>query len=75
MNLLTTKSFNGVQLDCYRADNADDCFWANMSTAEHVRFYTELGHPKMEAIKLVAKDRRVGKNRIYKELLETGGEE
>ena len=52
-----------------------DCFWEHMSAAEHVKFYMELGHPKMEAIKLVAKDRRVGKNKIYKELLETGGEE
>lgn len=28
MNLLMTKSFNGVALDCYKADNEQDGFWA-----------------------------------------------
>ena len=28
MNLLTTKEFNGVALDCYKAENEADGFWA-----------------------------------------------
>ena len=27
MNLLMTKEFNGVALDCYKAENEDDGFW------------------------------------------------
>lgn len=56
-------------------DSIADCFWSNMSADEHVNFYMSLGHPKMEAIKLVAKDRGVGKNKIYKELLENNTED
>ena len=52
-------------------DSLADKFWADMSAGEHVDFYMSLGHPKMEAIKLAAKDRGVGKNKIYKELLES----
>ena len=28
MELLTTREFNGVALDCYKADNETDGFWA-----------------------------------------------
>ena len=28
MELLTTREFNGVALDCYKAENQDDGFWA-----------------------------------------------
>lgn len=28
MELLTTRKFNGVALDCYKAENQDDGFWA-----------------------------------------------
>ena len=28
MQLLTTRNFNGVALDCYKAENEDDGFWA-----------------------------------------------
>lgn len=52
------------------SEKPEEMFWADMSTSEHVDFYISLGHPKMEAIKLVAKDRKVGKNKIYKELLD-----
>jgi len=52
------------------SEKPEEMFWADMSTADHVDFYMSLGHPKMEAIKLAAKDRKVGKNKIYKELLE-----
>ena len=56
-------------------DSLADRFWVNMSAEEHVSFYMSLGHPKMEAIKLAAKDRGVGKNKIYKELLENNTED
>ncbi len=41
MNLLMTKSFNGVQLDCYRADNADDSFWATREQIGRLLGYAE----------------------------------
>ncbi|MBR3996261.1 MAG: 16S rRNA (cytidine(1402)-2'-O)-methyltransferase [Clostridia bacterium] len=46
-----------------------DCFWDNMSIAEHVQFYISQGLPKMDAIKKTAKDRGVPKNDIYKEMI------
>jgi len=57
-----------------KADNDQDkAFWKDMSVAEHVDYYVKLGNEKMAAIKLVAKDRGVGKNAIYKELLDNKG--
>ncbi len=44
-------------------------FWSNMSVSEHVDYYVKLGNEKMASIKLVAKDRAVSKNTIYKELI------
>ena len=34
MELLTTKEFNGVALDCYRADDEGDGFWATREQIE-----------------------------------------
>ena len=34
MELLTTKEFNGVALDCYKADNEGDGFWATRKQIE-----------------------------------------
>ena len=39
-----------------------------LSVEEHVRFYTEAGMSKMEAIKAAAKDRGVHKNEIYRQV-------
>ncbi|MCM1158578.1 MAG: 16S rRNA (cytidine(1402)-2'-O)-methyltransferase [Bacteroidales bacterium] len=41
-----------------------------MSIPEHVRYYTEQGIEKKEAMKRAAKDRGVGKREIYQALLE-----
>ena len=46
--------------------NAGDAFWVNMSIEDHVEFYVKQGMKKMDAIKMVAKDRDVAKNEIYK---------
>ena len=43
-------------------------FWQEMSVEEHVDFYISNGLSKMDAIKSVAKDRKVQKNIIYKEI-------
>ena len=43
-------------------------FFENMSIEEHVNFYISNGLSKMDAIKSCAKDRRVHKNVIYKEI-------
>ena len=42
MDLLMTRSFNGVQLDCYRADNANDVFWV---TRGQIGRLLEYGNP------------------------------
>ena len=42
----------------------------NLSVEEHLKFYIDLGNSKQEAIKLVAKDRCVAKNEIYKLVLD-----
>ena len=48
-----------------------DAFWASLSVKEHVDYYTEkMGLDRMAAIKVVAKDRGVPKNEIYRALLE-----
>lgn len=52
------------------AENIKDAFWKDMSIREHVDYYVRLGYEKMAAIKLAAKDRGVGKNSIYKELID-----
>jgi len=46
--------------------NDNDAFWVNMSIEDHVEFYVKQGMKKMDAIKMVAKDRDVAKNEIYK---------
>ena len=47
----------------------EESFFGNMSVVDHVNHYIELGMDKMDAIKQVAKDRGVGKNVIYKEMI------
>ena len=42
MKLLMTKNFNGIQLDCYKADNANDDFWA---TREQIGRLLEYSNP------------------------------
>ena len=46
--------------------------WESMSIEEHMRFYEDTGIDHKEAMKLVARDRGVGKREIYKSLLEKG---
>ena len=46
MELLTTREFNGVALDCYKADNENDGFWA---TREQIGQLLEYEYPR-EAI-------------------------
>ena len=46
--------------------------WGSMSIEEHMRFYEDTGIDHKEAMKLVARDRGVGKREIYKSLLENG---
>ena len=46
--------------------------WESMSIEEHMRFYEDTGIDHKEAMKLVARDRGVGKREIYKSLLENG---
>lgn len=44
--------------------------WEKMDILEHLKYYTEQGIEKKEAMKLMAKDRGVGKRDIYDMLLE-----
>lgn len=44
--------------------------WEAMSLSEHMRFYEEQGIGRKEAMKLVAKDRGVGKREVYQGLLD-----
>ena len=59
MEVLMTKSFNGVQLDCYRADNAADDFWA---TREQIGKLLEYAEPR----DAIAKIHRRNQDRIDK---------
>ena len=45
-------------------------FWEKMPVKEHMEYYESQGIERKEAMKLVAKDRGVGKRDIYQELLE-----
>lgn len=55
---------SGAEVTC-------DDFWKDMSIEEHVHYYeTADGMERMQAIKAVAKDRRVAKNQIYRHMLE-----
>ena len=50
-------------------ENADGCFFENMTIEEHVEFYEKQGLRKMDAIKACAKDRGVSKNEVYKHFI------
>ena len=43
--------------------------WEEMSIPEHMAYYEEQGVDRKEAMKLVAKDRGIGKRDVYRELL------
>lgn len=46
----------------------EQAFWAELSINEHMTYYIEtLSYKKTDAIKAVARDRKVSKNTIYKE--------
>lgn len=44
MDLLMTRKFNGVQLDCYKADNEQDDFWATREQIGRLLEYAEPIH-------------------------------
>ena len=48
---------------------SNETFWESMSIPEHVEFYINSGMSKNDAIKAAAKDRKVPKNDVYKEVL------
>ena len=41
MDLLMTRNFNGMELDCYKADNANDDFWATREQVGRLLEYAE----------------------------------
>lgn len=47
-------------------EDAEGCFFDNMTVEEHVEFYEKQGMKRMDAIKACAKDRGVAKNEVYK---------
>ena len=44
--------------------------WEEMDISEHMDHYLNQGIPKKDAMKMVAKDRGVGKREVYQQLLE-----
>lgn len=44
--------------------------WQEMPIQEHMRYYEDQGIERKEAMKLVAKDRGIGKREVYKKILE-----
>lgn len=54
-------------------EETDKNKWLNITILEHVEFYKKQGKKEMDAIKLVAKDRGVAKNVIYKEFVNGKG--
>lgn len=51
------------------AKSTGEDFFKNMTVEEHVAFYEKQGLSRMDAIKACAKDLRVPKNTVYKQLL------
>lgn len=51
-----------------------ELFWQGMSVPEHIESYEKTGLTRMDAIKRVARDRRVGKSVIYRQAVESAGE-
>lgn len=45
-------------------------WWKNLSIEEHIKFYINEGVDKKEAIKKVAKDRKIAKSEIYRHSIE-----
>ena len=50
-------------------NNTQNSALSELTVEQHFKFYLNLGNDKKEAIKLVAKDRGVAKNEIYKMLI------
>ena len=46
--------------------------WMEMSIGEHMQYYEGQGIERKEAMKMVAKDRGIGKRDVYRMLLEDG---
>lgn len=49
--------------------SSSEAFWESMTIPEHVGFYIDGGMSKNDAIKAAAKDRKLPKNDIYKQVL------
>ncbi|WP_026883604.1 16S rRNA (cytidine(1402)-2'-O)-methyltransferase [Clostridium akagii] len=47
-------------------ENEKKSVWLGLGIAEHIKKYMDEGESKKDAIKMVAKDRKVAKNEIYK---------
>lgn len=60
-----------IVIDGAKQQSAEQ-FWADMSIAEHVEHYINLGNTSKEAIKLAAADRGVPKREVYNEYHEIG---
>ena len=52
------------------SDSEEKSFWSDLSVADHVTVYIERGFSKNDAIKMAAKDRKVPKNEVYRQVLE-----
>ncbi len=52
-----------------KADGGSEEFWQSMSIPEHVEYYISQGESKKDAIKSAARDRKVAKNEVYKEMI------
>lgn len=50
--------------------NTQDFDYSSLTINEHVNQLMELGYNKMEAIKIVAKERKLAKNDVYKKVIE-----
>ena len=53
---------------CDKSQLENNAFWKNMTVSQHVDYYISQEMKKMDAIKMVAKDRGVSKSEIYKEV-------
>jgi 16S rRNA (cytidine1402-2'-O)-methyltransferase len=51
-------------------DEERQSLWEEKSISEHMRFYTDKGLDKKEAMKLVAKDRGISKREVYQAILD-----
>ena len=57
-------------MDIFQISEEKESLWIDMTIEEHIKKYIADGISKKEAIKMVAKDRKMPKSEVYKHSIE-----